>query len=146
MRRQSAAVIGMVATFMSAAFTPSASADLEAYPPNQYLLTTGNVRCVVSAERAACERMGPEGFPAAPANQSGGGHWHVAAVDADGKFSWDEAGIGPSTSQEIVLVNGQPYHFHDWTLLLTTEGTRLSNDANTHGMNVSIDGTVVTPY
>lgn len=44
------------------------------------------------------------------------------------------------------MVNGQPYRFHDWTLLLTTEGTRLSNDANTHGMNVSIDGAVVTPY
>ena len=144
MRRHSAAVIGMVAMFMSAGIAPSASADLESYPPQQYFLTTSGVRCVVSAERVACER--PGGFPAAPVSESGAGHWPAASVDADGKFSWDEAGIGPSTSQEIAMVNGNPYPIHKWVLLLTTEGTRLSKVGNDHGMNISIDGLVVTPY
>ena len=75
---------------------------------------------MVSAEKAACERGG--GFPAAPAV------WHpVASVAADGRFSWAEGGIGPTVGQEIAMVNGQPYRFHGWALLLTTEGTRLSN-------------------
>jgi hypothetical protein len=141
MRRQSAAAIGLVAMAITAGSAPSASAQ----PGETYIRTTSNVRCVINAERAACERASIEGFPAAPANQSGG-HWHVASVDANGHFSWAEANIGPSIGQEIALVNGQPYHFHGWTLLLTTDGTRLTNDANTHGMNISIDGVVVTPY
>ena len=44
------------------------------------------------------------------------------------------------------MVNGQPYRFHGWSLLLTIEGTRLTNVKSVHGMNVSIDGVIVTPY
>jgi hypothetical protein len=146
MRRQSAAVFGVLAAVMTVGISPQAGAQPGAYNPvEQYLRTTGNVRCVVSAERAACESGTAGGFAAAPALPSGG-HWPVASVDAAGTFSWVEGGIGPTSGQEVAMVNGQPYRFHDWTLLLTTEGTRLSNDANTHGMNVSIDGAVVTPY
>jgi hypothetical protein len=144
MRRQSAAVIGMVAMAVTAGITPSASADLDVYPTLQYFITTSGVRCVVSAERAACER--PGGFPAAPMSQTGGAHWPTASVDVDGKFSWDEAGIGPSNGSTIAMVNGHPYPTHGWVALLTTEGTRLSRVGNDHGMNVSIDGNVVTPY
>ena len=144
MRRPSAAVVGVVATAAAVGIAPSASAQPGVYNPEaQFVRTTGNVRCVVSAEKAACERVG--GFPAAPTNQSGG-HWPVASVDADGKFSWAEAGIGPTVGEEVAMVNGQPYRFHGWSLLLTTEGTRLSNDDSYHGMNVSIDGATVTPY
>jgi hypothetical protein len=142
MRRPSSAVIAVVAAAMTVGIAPSASA--QTYNPEaQFLRTAGNVRCVVSAETAACERGG--GFPAAPALGSGG-HWPVASVDAAGKFSWVEEGIGPAVGQEVALVNGQPYRFHGWSLLLTTEGTRLSNDDSYHGMNVSIDGVTVTPY
>lgn len=141
MRRQSAAALG--ALIMAVGAAPSASADINGYnPDSQTLRTTGNVRCVVSAEKAACEQVA--GFPAAPATQAGG-HWQVASVDAAGKFSWAEAGIGGS-GQEIAMVNGQPYRFHGWALLLTTEGTRLSNIKSVHGMNISLDGTTVTPY
>ncbi len=146
MRRRSAAVIGVLAVAMTVGISPQAAAQPGAYNPvEQYFRTTGNVRCVVSAERAACESGTPGGFAAAPALPSGG-HWPVASVDAAGKFSWFEGGIGPTSGQEIAMVNGQPYRAHDWTLLLTTEGTRLSRKGNTHGMNISIDGTVVTPY
>jgi hypothetical protein len=128
---------------MAVAVAPSASADQNGYnAESQTLRTTGNVRCVVSAEKAACEQVA--GFPAAPANQTGG-HWQVASVDAAGKFSWAEAGIGGS-GEEIAMVNGNPYRFHGWRLLLTTEGTRLTNIKSVHGMNISIDGKTVTPY
>lgn len=142
MRRQSAAVLGAVVAVTAVGIAPSASADQSYNPEAQTMRTTGNVRCVISAEKAACEQVA--GFPAAPANQTGG-HWQVASVDAAGKFSWAEAGIGGS-GQEIAMVNGQPYRFHGWTLLLTTEGTRLSNIKSVHGMNISIDGKTVTPY
>ncbi|MGZ5365847.1 MAG: hypothetical protein ACXWD5_17345 [Mycobacterium sp.] len=144
MRRQSAAVIGAVAAVMTVGTAPPASAQPGAYNPDfTFIRTAGNVRCVISAEKAACERGG--GFSAAPVNQSGG-HWPVASVDAAGKFSWAEAGIGPTSGQEVTMVNGQPYRFHGWSLLLTIEGTRLTNDKSVHGMNVSIDGVNVTPY
>lgn len=142
MTRQSAAVLVAVGALV-VGVAPSASADINGYnAESQTLRTTGNVRCVVSAEKAACEQVA--GFPGAPATQSGG-HWQVASVDAAGKFSWAEAGIGGS-GQEIAMVNGQPYRFHGWGLLLTTEGTRLTNIKSVHGMNISIDGTTVTPY
>ncbi len=144
MRRQSAAVIGVVAAVMTVGIAPAASAQPGAYNPEaQFIRTAGNVRCVVSAEKAACEQGA--GFPAAPVNGSGG-HWPVASVDAAGEFSWDEAPIGPTVGNEVAMVNGQPYRFHGWSLLLTIEGTRLTNDTSVHGMNVSIDGTTVTPY
>ena len=138
MRRHSAAaVLGALAAALAMGTAPTALADQNGYnAESKTLRTTGNVRCVVSAEKAACERAG--GFPAAPV----GG---VASVDAAGKFSWAETGIGGS-GQEIAMVNGQPYRFHGWTLLLSTEGTRLTNIKSVHGMNISIDGTTVTPY
>ena len=141
MRRQSVAALG--ALIVAVGTAPLASADSNGYnPDSQTLRTTGNVRCVVSAEKAACEQVA--GFPAAPVTQSGG-HWQVASVDAAGKFSWAEAGIGGS-GQEIAMVNGNPYRFHGWAILLTTEGTRLSNFKSVHGMNISLDGMTVTPY
>ncbi|AEV71558.1 hypothetical protein MycrhN_0929 [Mycolicibacterium rhodesiae NBB3] len=140
MRRQSAAVICLVGMAMAAGITPSASADQNGYNPDYTIYrTAGNVRCVVSAEKAACERMVPGGFAGAPVDAP------VASVDSSGKFSWEAAPLG-GTGNEITIVNGQPYHSHKWTLLLTIEGTRLSRKGNSHGMNVSIDGTVVTPY
>ena len=139
MRRQSAAVLGVAAAVIGGGIAPPALAQPGAYNPvAQYLRTAGNVRCVVTAEAAACERVG--GFSNAPVNQP------VASVDAAGKFSWVEAGIGPSVGQEVTMVNGQPYRFHGWTLLMTIEGTRLTNVRSVHGMNVSIDGVRVIPY
>ncbi|WP_006244466.1 hypothetical protein [Mycolicibacterium tusciae] len=144
MRRPSAAVFGVAAAVMTVGMAPSASAQPGTFNPEaQFIRTAGNVRCVVSAEKASCERDG--GFPAAPVTATGG-HWPVASVDADGKFSWAEAGIGPTVGQEVTMINGQPYRFHGWTLLLTIEGTRLTNVDSVHGMNISIDGVGVTPY
>lgn len=146
MRRRSAVITALAAMAIAAGISPSASAQPDAYNSvEQFIRTAGNVRCVISADRAACERMAVGGFPAAPALPSGG-HWPVASVDAAGNFSWAQAGIGPTVGQEIALFNGQSYRFHGWTLLLTTEGTRLTNVRSVHGMNVSIDGVVITPY
>ena len=139
MRRLSAAVMGVAATVMAVGIAPVAAAQPGTYNPDaQYLRTAGNVRCVVTKEAAACERAG--GFAGAPAGQP------VATVAADGTFSWAAGGIGPTSGQEVTAVNGQPYRFHGWTILLTIEGTRFSNIKSVHGMNISIDGTTVTPY
>lgn len=139
MRQLSAAALAAAAAAMAVVTAPPATAQPGAYNPvAQYLLTAGNVRCVVTAEAAACERVG--GFSGAPPDRP------VASVAADGTFSWAEGGIGPTSGHEVTMVNGNPYRFHGWSLLLTTEGTRLTNKKSVHGMNVSIDGTVVTPY
>ena len=140
MRRQPAAVIGLVAIAMTAGISPTASADQNGYNADYTIFrSAGNVRCVVSLEKVACQRLSPGGFAGAPADAP------VASVDKGGTFSWEAGPLG-GTGQEIAMVNGQPYPSHKWTLLLTTEGTRLSKVGNTHGMNISIDGTVVTPY
>ncbi|MFI5509065.1 hypothetical protein ACIA48_16465 [Mycobacterium sp. NPDC051804] len=139
MKRRSAAVLGVAATVVAVGVAPAASAQPGTYNPvAQYLRTAGNVRCVVTKEAAACER--PGGFVGAPAGQP------VASVAADGTFSWVEGGIGPTSGEEVTMVNPQPYRYHGWGLLLTIEGTRLTNIKSVHGMNVSIDGTTVTPY
>lgn len=139
MKRQSAAALAAVAAVMGGGIAPTASAQPGAYNPvAQYLRTAGNVRCVVTAEAAACEN--PAGFAGAPVNS------RVASVDAAGKVTWAEGGIGPTSGQEVTMVNGQPYRFHGWSMLLTIEGTRLTNNKSVHGMNVSVDGTTVTPY
>jgi len=139
MKRHTAAALGVVAAVMGAGIVPSAAAQPGAYNPvAQYIRTAGNVRCVVTKEAAACERAG--GFVGAPAGQP------VASVAADGRFSWAAGGIGPTSGEEVTLVNPQPYRFHGWSLLLTIEGTRLTNIKSVRGMNVSIDGTIITPY
>ncbi len=136
MGRRSAAIVGLTAAALATA--PSAPADPSDY---QYVRTeSGKVRCVVSAGNAACERASVGGFPDAPASQYGG-HWHVAAVDADGNFNWAEANIGGGADpQDVVLTYGDTFRFKGWTILPTFDGTRLTNDVSGHGMFVSIDG------
>jgi hypothetical protein len=75
--KRSAAVIGMLAAALMAVTTPPAYADPSDY---QYVRTeSAEVRCVISAAEAACERSSADGFPDAPPNQFGG-HWNVASV------------------------------------------------------------------
>ena len=136
-----AAIFSGVATVMIFGTAPAASAQSGDY---QYIRAAANVRCVVSADRAACERMSIEGFSNAPANPSGG-RWRVAVVNADGNFSWAESSIGESTGVEVVP-DRNPRKFHGWAVLAAPDGTRLTNVVSYHGMLVSIDGASVTPY
>jgi hypothetical protein len=136
-----AAIFSGVATVMIFGTAPAASAQSGDY---QYIRAAGNVRCVVSADRAACERMSIEGFSNAPANPSGG-RWRVAMVNADGNFSWAESSIGESTGLEVAA-NRNPSKFHGWAVLAAPDGTRLTNVVSYHGMLVSNDGASVTPY
>jgi hypothetical protein len=137
MMNRSAAVIGMVATSLIAVTTPSAHAQPSDY---QYVRTeSGKVRCVISADNAACERSSADGFPDAPPGQLGG-HQNIAQVDANGAFSWVEGNIGIGDDQDVVLAYGQTYRFNGWTIVSTFDGTRLTNDGTGHGMFVAIDG------
>jgi hypothetical protein len=133
-----AAVVGMVAAALVAVTAPSAYAQPSDY---QYIRTeSAEVRCVISAEEAVCERTSADGFPDAPPNQFGG-HWNVASVDAGGEFRWSEGNIGGGADdQDVVLVNGQTYRFNGWTIVSTFDGTRLTNDGTGRGMFVAIDG------
>jgi hypothetical protein len=134
MMQRSAAVIGMVAALM-AATTPSAHAE-----PSQYVRTeSGQVRCVISAGDAACERGSADGFPDAPPGQVGG-HQNIAQVEANGAFSWTEGNIGVGDYQDQVLAYGQTYRFNGWTVVSSVDGTRLTNDGTGHGMFVTVDG------
>ena len=147
MRRQSAAVLGAVAVAMSPGVTPSATAQPtdNQWPPQVYISTTGNVRCVITAANVACERIGPENFHTLQATSSG----HVASVASDGTFTWSQGGIGESTdpqNPELPLGNVSPYRWHGWVVFRGPDGTRLTNIRSTHGMLVSIDGETVTPY
>jgi hypothetical protein len=135
MMQRSAAVIGMVAAALMAVTIPSAHAE-----PSQYVRTeSGKVRCVISADNAACERSSADGFPDAPPGQLGG-HQNIAQVDANGAFSWVEGNIGIGDDQDVVLAYGQTYRFNGWTIVSTFDGTRLTNDGTGHGMFVAIDG------
>jgi hypothetical protein len=131
------AVMGMLAAALMAVTTPSAYADSTDY---QYVRTeSANVRCVISAGDASCERTSADGFPDAPPNQFGG-HWNVASVEASGEFRWSEGNIGGADDQDVVLVYGQTYRFKGWTIVSTFDGTRLTNDGTGRGMFVAIDG------
>jgi hypothetical protein len=136
--RRSAAVIGMLAAALMAVTTPPAYADPSDY---QYVRTeSAEVRCVISAAEAACERSSADGFPDAPPNQFGG-HWNVASVDVSGGFRFSEGNIGGGADgQDVVLAYGQTYRFNEWTIVSTVDGTRLTNDGTGHGMFVAIDG------
>ena len=136
-----AAIFSGVATVMIFGIAPAASAQPGDY---QYIRAAGNVRCVVSADRATCERMSIEGFSNAPANPSGG-RWRVAVVNADGNFSWAESSIGESTGIEVAP-DRNPRKYHGWAVLGAPDGMRLTNVLSYHGMLVSIDGASVTPY
>jgi DNA-binding transcriptional LysR family regulator len=131
-------IAGLISVALAAVTAPAALADPSDF---QYVRTeSGAVRCVISADHAACERGGVEGFPDAPPGQVVG-HQNIAGLDADGTFRWTEGNIGGgSENQDVVLTYGNTYRFKGWTILPSFDGTRLTNDGSGHGMFVSIDG------
>ncbi len=145
MRRQSAAVIGAIAVVTAAGAIPPVSAQTDhQWPPKQYVSTNGNLRCVITAAAASCERMGDVPFANAPAGQS-----RAATVTPDGAFTWSDDSIGASTdpqNPELPLGKATAYPFHGWTVLAGPDGTRVTYKTTTRGMLVSVDGSTVTPY
>jgi hypothetical protein len=145
MRRLSAAVFGAIAVVTAAAAVPSAFAQTDnRWPPKQYVSTNGNLRCVITAAAASCERIGGAPFANAPAGQS-----RAATVTPDGAFTWSDDQIGASTdpaNPELPLGKATPYRFHGWTALVGPDGTRLTYIKSTRGMLISVDGGTVTPY
>ena len=135
------ALLTGVALGLSIAASPTATAQPDAY---QYVRTeSAAVRCVISAGEVACERASADGFPGAPAGQSGGG-MNVATVRPDGGFTWSEGNIGDGGSEEVTLTYGRPFSFHGWSVVSSFTGTTVTNASSGHGMSVSIDG--VSPF
>jgi hypothetical protein len=123
---------------------------------SQYVRTeSGRMRCVVQPDQVACEASGPgsTGFLQAPITMPesqckyspcpGGMHSGLAEVTALGAFHWNDGNIGGVGSDweqtDTTLGYGQPYHISGWTVLPSSDGTRVTNDATGHGMFVSID-------
>ena len=80
------------------------------------------------------------GFLQAPMTDYGS-HWHAAIVDAAGNFHFgDEGNIGAAYPEDDLVLNyGQTLHTQGWTILPSSDGTRITNDRTGHGMFVSIE-------
>src|SRR5271167_3354926 len=63
---------------------------------------------------------------------SGGIHRDQAKVTASGAFNWNDGnigGVGSDLAQTDTTLNyGQTYHISGWTILPSSDGTRLTND------------------
>lgn len=152
------AVVLIVAGAVS--LTVAAALPAGAAPSAQYVRTvSGKVRCLVSETGAGtgfngpaviCEASGPVsppfdqweniGFLQAPLTEHGW-HYHNAAVDSAGNFSFQNGGnIGGGEPQnDLVLSYGRTYHVNGWAIYSTSDGTRFTNDRTGHGMFVSIE-------
>jgi len=121
--------------------TPSVPAPGTSPSPAQYVRTTsGLVRCAVTRSEVACERTSASGFPQAPTNSGGNGHWNLAIVDSAGEFRWGEGNIGGADiNQDVVLGYGQTYRYNGWTINAASDGTRFTNNNTEHGMFVSVE-------
>jgi len=112
--------------------------------PAQYVSTmSGEVRCGIKATQVACNRTAGEGFLQAPTSgKPAGWHWGMATISPDGSFNWVDGNIGGAyINQDITMNYGQSYTYNGWTLLASSDGTRITNNATGHGMFVSIQNT-----
>jgi hypothetical protein len=121
--------------------TPSASPTIQ-LTPNQagYVRVetkSGAVSCSINAELVAC-RTAANDWPIG----SDGQHYHVASVNANGEFHWVTADLGLLEGK--VTLDYQTYSAQGWTIVVSQDGTKFTNDRTGHGMSVSTQG--VTPF
>ena len=100
---------------------------------------SGQVRCVIASDSVGCEHG--QGFPQAPVDNMGY-HYHIAKMTSGGAFSWVEGNIPgwpEALGNDVGLTYGQTFRIKGWTILPSSDGTRLTNDGTGHGMFVSIE-------
>lgn len=142
-----------VATF----FCPSAGAEPT---PDQYVnvrTPSPPMRCQVASDdgegrepTVVCQTGGFPQAPVEPVPYPGWPgdprvlHQDQAIIGASGRFAWRNANLGlePPGQPDTILVNGRTYDFHGWTVVVTTGGTRFTNDVTGHGMFVGMDNSV----
>lgn len=74
-------------------------------------------------------------------------HQDQAIITVSGQFSWRTAnlGVAPPGRPDVVLVEGQTYHFRGSTILPASDRSTFTNDATRHGMMIDSDYSV-KPY
>jgi hypothetical protein len=135
-------------------FAMSAGADPS---PGHYVnvrTPTPAMRCEVGSDDS--DGLGPNvvcqtaGFPQAPMDPPPYPGWpgdpsvlhqDQAIVTASGQFSWRTANLGlaPPSQPDVILSEGQTYHFQGWTIVPTGDGISFTNDATGHGMAINRD-------
>jgi hypothetical protein len=115
------------------------------------------MRCQVSSDHS--DEVGPAvvcqtaGFADAPMDPAPSPGWHgdpsvlhrdQAIITATGHFSWRTANLGlaPPGQPDIVLVDGQTYHFQGWKLTPTGHTITFTDETTGHGMAVGRDYSV----
>lgn len=101
--------------------------------------TSGQVRCQVEFGEVVCERASIDGFPQAPASETGG-HWNLAAVTSGGEYRWSIGNLGDAhPDTDIILDYGTTRRINGWLVEASSDGTRFTHDGSGHGMFVSIN-------
>jgi hypothetical protein len=158
MRKVALAVAGMLCAALN--FVPLASADPD--PGHVVTVTTPvpPMRCAVDSDDG--DQRGPAvvcqaaGFPQAPMDPVPYPGWHgdpsvlhqdQAMITASGQFFWRTANLGEALPgrPDVVLVNGETYHFEGWTISPAGDRSTFTNDATGHGMMIS-SGYTVKPF
>jgi hypothetical protein len=115
--------------------TTAAAPGAEVLPPeNGYVFIetkSGKTRCQLSADEVGCEAQftNPPVLEGVPANG--------VRVTVSGEVSWVVGNLGDIP---VVTLDYRTYSAVGWTIDAREDGTRFTNDATGHGMNVAIDG------
>jgi hypothetical protein len=133
------------------AYAPLSSADPS---PGHFVnvrTPSPSMRCEVGADDG--DGAGPNvvcqtaGFPQAPMDPAPYPGWHgdpsvlhqdQAIITASGQFSWRTANLGmaPPGRPDVMLVEGQTYHFEGWTIVPIGDGITFTSDVTGHGISV----------
>lgn len=145
---------GSIILCAMAFFTPSAGADPS---PGHFVnvrTPSPPMRCEVGSDDG--DGAGPNvvcqtaGFPQAPMDPPPYPGWpgdpsvlhqDQAIIAAAGQFTWRTANLGmaPPGQPDVVLMDGQTYHFQGWAIVVSSDGTTFTNDATGHGMVIDGD-------
>jgi hypothetical protein len=152
MRKPAAAFAGTLCAALN--FMPLASAD----PSPEHVVNVKTpvppMRCAVDSDDSdqhdrsvVCQTAG---FPQAAMNPVPYSGWQgdpsvlhqdQAIITASGQFFWRTANLGaaPPGWPDVVLVEGQTYHFEGWTISPAGDRSTFTNDATGHGMMIGSD-------
>ncbi|MDH6198222.1 hypothetical protein M2272_004881 [Mycobacterium frederiksbergense] len=116
----------------STAKPPAGATPLQ--PQNGYVFIetkSGKTRCQLSRQEVGCE----SDFNNAPV--IGGSPANGVRLTADGQIQWIVGNLGDIP---VVTLDYRTYSALGWTIEASSSGTRFTNDASHHGMNVAVEG------
>ena len=97
---------------------------------------SGKVYCKVQTDSVFCGAGSVGGFQSAPTPHNA----YLPSVTSEGTFQWVYAGgLGGCDNLPQVLNYGVTQNIKGWTIQPDQSGTRFTNNANSHGMFVSVE-------